>query len=58
MDLSRKDKNMNLKIKDGQKYKVLIQCHYFPDDNEDDERGFVMFPGEVYNVKYIMDWQI
>lgn len=46
---------MNLKIKEGQKYKVLIECHHFPDDNEDDEGGFVMFSGEVYDVKYVFE---
>jgi hypothetical protein len=44
-----------MKITENQKYRVLIQCHHFLSENEQDEAGFVLFPKEEYIVEYVYE---
>ena len=44
-----------MKIKEGQKYRVLIECHHFTIENEPEEKGFVLFSGEEYVVKFVYE---
>lgn len=44
-----------MKIKENQKYRVLIECHHFTLENESEENRFVLFPGEEYVVKFVYE---
>lgn len=44
-----------MKIRKGQKYRVLIQCHHFANEDETQEKGFYLHPEEEYCVEYVYE---
>ncbi|MEI6480212.1 MAG: hypothetical protein WCO12_01680 [bacterium] len=44
-----------MKIIENKKYRVLIECHHFTSQNELEEKGFVLFSGEEYVVKFVYE---